>query len=429
MLQISMFSSSLDLRHGLHRAVALLWRAGHPTADQPWWRLLPEEFAERARVEDLGLMDMRQIFSLESTRAIVANGARALNCSLPAFDALDRGFADAILSARSLALQSGRNVYGGGNKWLWDNIVVTVAAAAEGQFGPAIIDPDRDDLVFDHAVSGALCALSAFDTTPRGADHVACVRWITSKLERLGFGVEVHTGESEEQPVIVARRAAHGAKGHIVLYGHYDVTDTHGSGWSVPPEVVTERDNRWFGRGVGDDKGPLACRLAALAQFERTPALTWVIQGEEETGSPHAHRLFPTLFAGLRPTLWLEETGYHDYEDRTLRLIAQVTGTDSVNPSSDPQFAHLLVGLRCVADAWGIGTRAEVRGLNKDVVAGGCPFNRNLPSGARYIALGVNDTRSRIHGSDESIPRWTLPLHRTELAVLFDWVHRVEGVP
>lgn len=425
MLRISMFSSSPNLRHGLHRAVALLWRSAHPLENGPWWSLLPGEFADAARMGGLGLVEMRQLLLGEATRTVVVSGSRQLDCSLPESDRMDRGFSDAILSARALALQGGRDVYGGSNKWLWDNIVVPVAAAAERRFGSAVPDPDREDPAFDGTVGEHLRTLSSFDTSPEGDGHVDCVRWLRSTLERMGFAVEVHPGAPGERPVLVARRGPQGGRGHVVLYGHYDVTAAHERGWTVPPTVVTERDGRWFGRGVGDDKGPLACRLAAMEQLDRTPALTWVIQGEEETGSSHAHRMFPGFLGGLRPTIWLEETGYHDHDDRTLRLIARVMGETAGDPQADPEFADLLLGLRCLADAWGIATRPEVRGLNKDVVTGGCPFNRNIPSGARYIALGVNDTRSRIHGVDESIPRWTVPLHRAELALLFDWVDRV----
>jgi hypothetical protein len=425
MLRISMFSSSPNLRHGLHRAVALLWRAAHPLANGPWWSLLPDEFTDAARAEGLGLVELRQLFLGGSTRSVVDIGARRLDCSLPESDRLDRGFADAILSAHALALHGGRDVYGSSNKWLWDSVVVPVVFAAERRFGAAVADPDREDPALDCAVGERLRTLSSFDTSPEGNGHAACVEWLQSTLKRMGFSIEVHPGEPDERPIIVARRGSRGGQGHVVLYGHYDVTAAREQGWTVPPEVVTERDGRWFGRGVGDDKGPLACRLAALEQLDHTPALTWVIQGEEETGSPHAHRMFPALLGGLRPTIWLEETGYHDHDDRTLRLIARIMGEEVGDPQADPAFSDLLLGLRCLADAWSIPTRPEVRGLNKDVATGGCPFNRNIHSGARYIALGVNDTRSRIHGVDESIPRWTLPLHRAELALLFDWVDRV----
>lgn len=430
MLRISMFSSSSDLRRGLHRAIALALRAGRSAAEASCWTLLPTSLRDAARANELDLVQIRELFLAPASRELLRGGAAALGCELPDDAAMQRGFADAILSSRALALQGGRDVYGASNKWIWDHLVAPILAAAERDFGAAVIEPLVADTAFEARVEAHLLSLAALDTSPRGEGHAACVAWLRERLSELGFHVDVLRGDGGERPIVVAHRDAHEATGgHIVLYGHYDVTPGGERGWSVPPNRVTERDGRWFGRGVADDKGPLACRLAALAELPRGPALTWLIQGEEEVGSPHARRRFPPLLADLRATLWLDETGYHDYEDGTLRLIARLVGDrpgEHLQPSDDTSLGRLLVGLRCLADAWGIGTRLEVRGLTKDLVAGGCPFNSCLPSGARYLALGVNDSRSRIHAADESIPRWPLALHRAELALLFEWASTLE---
>lgn len=429
MLQISMFSSSPDLRRGLARAYALCVRAARPQAEACWTRMADGD-AQGGGAPVPGSWDLqtwRERFLGVHSRELVLEGARRLGCELPDAGQLERGFADALLSAKALALHGGRDVYGASNKWLWDQIVAPVVEAATAQFGSAVVDPVREDPVFVEAVQSRLRSLMSFDTSPEGADHDDCANWIAGQLEALGFAVTTHHGDVGEKPILLAHRGASGARGHVVLYGHYDVTAAKAEEWSVPPNDLTEMDDRWFGCGVGDDRGPLACRLAALESLEPTPALTWLIQGEEETGSSHARRAFPGLMRDLRPTIWLEETGYHDHGDRTLRLISKIVGPPGRSPEDDPAFARLLLGLRALADAWGIDTRLEVRGLNKQFVEGGCPFNANLPAGARYVALGVNDTRSRIHGRDESIPTWTLPLHWAELRVLFDWVDRMEA--
>lgn len=270
-------------------------------------------------------------------------------------------------------------------------------------------------------------ALLAFDTSPEGPDHAACAAWLLRRLEALGFVCAMHQPLAGSPVVLEAHRPARGLSGHVVMYGHYDVTSPR----DTPSQVLTEADGRWFGVGVGDNKGPLAARLVALAGLECTPALTWLIQGEEETGSAAAALVLGERLPGLEADLWLDETGYHDHEDGTLRLIARQLGPGR-NESRPPDAAmqSLLDELRELAERWGIGTRLEVRGLNKAAVEGGCPFNRNLPPGARYIALGVNDSRSRIHGANESVPTWTFPLHAEELQVVFHWVDRVaRGLP
>ena len=213
--------------------------------------------------------------------------------------------------------------------------------------------------------------------------------------------------------------------GHLVLYGHYDVTPFgREQKWTHPPRTLTVEGGRLFARGVGDNKGPLACRLAALSAIDSTPALTWLIQGEEETGSVVAHALLPVVMENLRPTLWLDETGYHDHEDGTLRLLGRSVGPHETSHPPDAALTNLLRALRALASRWGISARHECRGLNKTFVEGGCPFNHSLPEGARYLAIGVNDSQARIHGLNESLPGWTFPLHAAELDVIFHWVDR-----
>ena len=42
----------------------------------------------------------------------------------------------------------------------------------------------------------------------------------------------------------------------------------------------------------------------------------------------------------------------------------------------------------CLRASFGARHRVESRGLNKDFFPNGCPFNRSLPHGARYLAIG-----------------------------------------
>ncbi|MCA9713906.1 MAG: M20/M25/M40 family metallo-hydrolase, partial [Myxococcales bacterium] len=226
-------------------------------------------------------------------------------------------------------------------------------------------------------------------------------------------------------PVLEARRPARGLAGHVVLYGHYDTVGANARRWSSDPDRVCERDGRLFARGIADNKGPLAARLWALTTIERAPALTWLIQGEEETGSVWSREVLGRLVPDIAADLWIDETGYHDHDTGALRLLARVIGAGAdVSLAPDAVLAELLDGLRILAASAGVATRAEQRGLNKSVVAGGCPFNHSLPPGARYLALGVNDSHARIHAHDESLPPWAFELHRDQLALVFDSVGR-----
>lgn len=432
MNRIQMYASSTHLKYGLHRALAVahaLTSPVEPGESVAWWSLLDADEQERGRLHALPLDALARIYARDALRAVLDAGRAAVG--LPALDheAVQAAFKVAIISGKAHRAHMGRDVYGSSNKGLWDLVCSDFGREVADRYGLTLGDdpvPQNESAPSDEALD-VLQSLTAFDTSPHGDGHNACVEWLASRLSGLGFTVEA-LGHDRGRPLVVAHREARGLDGHGVLYGHYDVTPFgREQKWTHPPRELTIADGRLFARGVADNKGPLACRLAALAALESTPALTWLLQGEEETGSAVAHALLPDVMRDLRPTLWLDETGYHDHEDGTLRLLARTMGRDDASLPPDPALTDLLRALRGLASRWGVAARHECRGLNKNVVEGGCPFNHALPEGARYLAVGVNDSGARIHGLNESLPGWTFPLHAAELGVIFRWVGRTAG--
>jgi acetylornithine deacetylase/succinyl-diaminopimelate desuccinylase-like protein len=79
----------------------------------------------------------------------------------------------------------------------------------------------------------------------------------------------------------------------LLMYDHYDVQPADPLElWESPPFEPTVRDGKLFARGVSDDKGEIAARLAAVHALragggELPITLRWIIEGEEEIGSPH----------------------------------------------------------------------------------------------------------------------------------------------
>lgn len=427
---IRMYASSTHLRNGLHRALAVSHalteplRPGEPVA---WWEDLG--LPVDAREHRLSLEALAEVYQDPKVRATL--DALRGKLSLPALDhdEVQRAFRAAIISGRAHRAHGGRDVYGTSNKHLWDMVCSDLGLAVRDRWGASLGDDPvaRVDSEPSPSTLDALKTLTRFDTSPKGEDHRTCVTWLRDRLEELGFQVEV-VGTELGQPLIVARRGPRGLEGHVVLYGHYDVTPFgRVQRWSHPPRQLTLSEGRLFARGVADNKGPLACRLATLSGLEETPAITWLIQGEEETGSTVAHALLPAIMGELNPTLWMDETGYHDHESGALRLLGRTMGEADASQPPDTELDELLRALRALASRWGVAARHEPRGLNKDVVAGGCPFNRNLPTGARYLAIGVNDSSAKIHSLNESVPAWTFPLHAAQLDLVFRWASAAEG--
>ncbi|MFP6855026.1 MAG: M20/M25/M40 family metallo-hydrolase [Opitutales bacterium] len=108
-------------------------------------------------------------------------------------------------------------------------------------------------------------------------------------LSSLGFSVEII--ETPMHPVILGTRGDPSWP-HLVIYGHYDVQPADPFDlWTSPPFEPEVRGDRLFGRGVADNKGPQIVHMTALARtLAKHPDLplriTYLIEGEEEVGSP-----------------------------------------------------------------------------------------------------------------------------------------------
>lgn len=422
MKSIQMYWSSPNLRAGLHGVLSTLVLAPDWAEGVEWWRALPDALHSAGKSQSLNLEQLAT--AVEDTLPRL-NAARSV-LGVPALNVEETRLAlrRAVISGRAHKSHAGRDVYGTANKGVWDLVVAPVSRELECRWGEALVQPFAgviQALDLDHPALLLSSALVAHKTGPRDAGHQTCVVWLAGELEAQGFAVRLHEGDGAP-PVIEAHRPASGMAGHVVLYGHYDTVGAGGS-WRTDPDQVNLVDGRLFARGVADNKGPLAARLWALSTLERTPELTWFIQGEEETGSRHARRVLAARVTPLKADLYLDETGYFEGDTGSLRLLAR-----RVNGPVDSVLQDWIQAIRVLTSRAGLGARHEERGLNKTVVPGGCPFDDALPSGARVFALGVNDTGSAIHGPNESLPTWTIPLHRDQLATLFHCVDREASV-
>ena len=73
----------------------------------------------------------------------------------------------------------------------------------------------------------------------------------------------------------------------VILSGHVDVVPVEGQVWSKAPFALTERDGRFYGRGVTDMKGFVACAIAAVLRASRMDLAVPVILAlshDEEIG-------------------------------------------------------------------------------------------------------------------------------------------------
>ena len=94
-------------------------------------------------------------------------------------------------------------------------------------------------------------------------------------------------------PMVVGRRAAPAGKPTLLIYGHYDVQPPDPlEAWVSPPFEPTIRNGRLYARGVGDNKGQHFANLLGVESLltcggELPCGVVFLLEGEEEVGSPH----------------------------------------------------------------------------------------------------------------------------------------------
>ncbi len=239
------------------------------------------------------------------------------------------------------------------------------------------------------------------------AAQSAVVRSIEDQLRALGFEVDRY-GTAERAPTLLARRGV-GRPGDVVaIYNHYDI-EPPGEGWTSAPTRLTARAGRYFGAGIADNLGPLALRLIASRAISDWPPIVWLIEGEEELGSPSLDAVTSTLRA-LEPALWLDETGFFgSAREQTLLSLPDSTGLP----------ARGIAAVQGIAAMRGVSTRLEPRRMNRFSPDGVSRLAR-LMADTAYLAMGPNDGNSNIHRADESLPQFSLELSAAQWVGLLD---------
>ncbi|WP_439494030.1 M20 family metallopeptidase [Bosea sp. (in: a-proteobacteria)] len=189
-------------------------------------------------------------------------------------------------------------------------------------------------------------------------------------FEGLGFECRILHHPKAKGPFLFAQRIEDESLPTIFGYGHGDVIRGLDAQWSegLSPWTLTERDGRWYGRGVVDNKGQHVININALrAVLESRGKLgfnaKYLIEMGEESGSPGLRELCadeaqlfradvlvasdgPRLNAE-RPTVFLGARGVITFD---LSIVARDGGHHSGNWGgilSDPaiQLAHAIASI------------------------------------------------------------------------------------
>jgi acetylornithine deacetylase/succinyl-diaminopimelate desuccinylase-like protein len=217
----------------------------------------------------------------------------------------------------------------------------------------------------------------------RHPDVRASAAWLAVHLRATGFPEvevwETGTASAPGLPTVYACwPAADPAAPTVLVYGHHDVQPVEPVGdWDFPPFEPVERDGALLGRGASDDKGQvllhsLGLRACLASSGASAPPVTvkLLVEGEEESGSPHFGALL---------------------RDRAERLACDVIViSDTTMWSAD--VPSLCTGMRGM-------TAAEItlRGARSDLHSGA--FGGGVPNPLHAMAAllaGLHDDAGRV---------------------------------
>jgi acetylornithine deacetylase/succinyl-diaminopimelate desuccinylase-like protein len=133
-----------------------------------------------------------------------------------------------------------------------------------------------------------LCRQPSVSAEGRALDETA--KLVEELLAAEGF--ETRQLHADAGPPAVYGEQRGGSDFTLLLYNHYDVQPVDPLDlWESPPFEPTLRDGKLFARGTSDNKGELAVRLAVIRALRAEGGLPirirWIVEGEEEVGSPH----------------------------------------------------------------------------------------------------------------------------------------------
>ena len=164
----------------------------------------------------------------------------------------------------------------------------------------------------------AFCAIPSVSTDPAFATGIRdAAAFVAACLTEAGF-LHVEQIETGGHPAVLAEWCNSPGAPTILVYGHYDVQPPDPlDKWTTPPFQPDIRQDRLYARGVSDDKGPLLIPILVARAFHSVTGtlpinLKILIEGEEETGSPHfeptvarlKHRLSCDLVVSADGAMW-----------------------------------------------------------------------------------------------------------------------------
>lgn len=137
-----------------------------------------------------------------------------------------------------------------------------------------------------------LSKLISFNTISSNS-NMALIDYVSEYLSEFGIKAKVIHDKVEKKANLLAVIGPKDVPG-IMLSGHTDVVPVIGQNWDTDPFVMTEKDDKLYGRGTCDMKGFIACVLAKVPDFvnaDLKEPIHLAFSYDEETGCTGVHSL------------------------------------------------------------------------------------------------------------------------------------------
>jgi len=130
----------------------------------------------------------------------------------------------------------------------------------------------------------------------RGEGMKECAELVAKMMKEVGVSTRI-LPEKDGNPVVYGEIKSKTAQKTLLFYNHYDVQPPEPlEEWKSGPFSGEIREGKIYGRGASDNKGNFVSRLKAVEAFLKTRGdipvnVKFVVEGEEEIGSPHLEPL------------------------------------------------------------------------------------------------------------------------------------------
>jgi acetylornithine deacetylase/succinyl-diaminopimelate desuccinylase-like protein len=150
---------------------------------------------------------------------------------------------------------------------------------------------NRAEETKDEALETLFRLVAQPSISTRGEGMKESVEMLRAVME--DAGIKTRVLETKGNPAIFGEVGDVPDAPTVLFYGHYDVQPPEPLElWDSDPFEPEVRDGRIFGRGVADNKGQHLCHILAIKAWKEAVGelpvnAKLLIEGDEETGSPH----------------------------------------------------------------------------------------------------------------------------------------------